>query len=353
MTKGIRICIGIDNGHFAHKGYDHTGATSLTETRVKVGKDTTVAMMGNNAQPSRSYATADTLGSSVTYSCGSFRAFERVNPMTFPEVPISRIALHDAVAQHQNGKYLGHEGLSICTGIPLGRYFKNGTAEVDQVLVDSIKHNLSQPVQHLGRNEAFSLKVEVKPQTFVAWYAYIMEEKRSEQDKSKVELIIHESRLDDPIAIVDVGGGTTDICVIMDGSMQPEFSGSEFVGSNTIRENLEQLIKQKFEMDSVGAKTLDDAITKKSVFLDGKDWEVLDLYRQAYSSAAEALTSFISRKLSKSLQKELKEIRIIGGGSIDFAASLQKTIARSVLVPEPQFENAKGMYLLLRHRMRG
>lgn len=344
-----RICLGIDNGHYAHKVYDHVGAMSQVLTRCTLGDDLNVSMM---ADVKSSKMTLITDG--VSYTCGKLRRFEEVNPLTFPESPVARVLLQYALAMHKEGKFLDSDNLSICTGIPIGRYFKKGRTEVDTELVESIKNNLSQSVTIKmpdGSEVTKSVNVIVKPQTFVAWYAYILEEKRTAgmADPSKPQVIRHDERFHEPVAFVDIGGGTTDIVVIEDASMDVSASGSEFIGSNDIRRDFEQLICEKFNMDAISSSLIDNAMKTKIIPLDGREYNVEELYLAAHSEANAKLLNFIKNKIGTNRQRQLSSIRLIGGGCHQFSDPITKAITRSVEAEHPQFENAKGMYLMARY----
>ena len=344
-----RVCLGIDNGHYAHKVYDHVGAMSSVLTRCKLGEDLSVSMM---ADVKTSNLTIFTDG--VPYTCGKLRRYEEVNPMTFPESHLARVLLHYALSMHKDGKYLESDNLSICTGIPIGRYFKPGRTEVNQDLVDSIIKNLSQEVTIKfpnGREVTKKVNVLVKPQTFVAWYAYILEEVRTAgmADQSKPQVIKHDERFNEPVAFIDIGGGTTDIVVIEDARMDIAASGSEFIGSNDIRRDFERLVCEKFSMDGISSHLLDKAMQTMSLALDGKQYYVTELYNAAHSEANAKLLGFIKNKLGTNRQRQLNSVRLIGGGCHQFSEPVKQSIHRSVEVEHPQFENAKGMYLLARY----
>lgn len=345
-----RICLGIDNGHYAHKVYDHVGGMSSVLTRSKLGEDLTVSMMGDSKTSNMTLVT-----DSVAYTCGKLRRYDDVNPLTFPESQAARVLLHYAMAMHREGKFLESENLSICTGIPIGRYFKKGRTEVDNELVSSIVKNLSEPVTIKfpdGKEITKTVNVIVKPQTFVAWYAYILEEKRTAgmADPSKPQVIRHDSRFNEPVAFVDIGGGSTDIVVIEDASMDVTASGSEYIGSNDIRRYFEQLICEKFGMDGgVSSFLIDRAIQTKMLALDGKEYNVEEEYLAAHSEADAKVLNFIKNKLGTNRQRQLNSIRLIGGGCHEFSGPITKAITRSAEAEHPQHENAKGMYLLARY----
>lgn len=344
-----RICLGVDNGHYAHKVYDHVGAMSSVLTRCKLGEDLSVAMMSDVKSTNLTVVTEG-----VPYTCGKLRRYEEVNPLTFPESNAARVLLHYAIAMHKEGKYVESENLSICTGIPIGRYYKQGRTEVDHDLVNSIIKNLSQPVTIKypnGKEVTKSVNVIVKPQTFVAWYAYILEEIRTSgmADPSKPQVIKHEDRFSEPVAFIDIGGGTTDIVVIEDTRMDIAASGSEFIGSNDIRRDFERLVCERFSMDGISSHLLDKAMQTMSLALDGKQYDVSELYKAAHSEANAKLLSFIKNKLGTNRQRQLNSVRLIGGGCHQFSEPIRQAIHRSEQVEHPQFENAKGMYLLARY----
>jgi hypothetical protein len=342
-----RICLGIDNGHYAHKVYDHAGKMSTVLSRAKLGENQMVSMMADNKSASMVIASEG-----VTYTCGKIRRHEEVNPKTFPQSPLSRILLHYAISQHEGGKFLTSDNVHVCAGIPLGRYFKSGKPVADDELVKSVTENLSKPVTLFmpdGSELTKEINVVVKPQTFVAWYAYILEEKRNDSDPTKPKVIKHEMRMKEPVAMIDIGGGTTEICVIEDAQMDMAASGSEFIGSNDVRLNLEKFICDKYQMDSISTYLVDVAMQTKKLVLDGDEIDVSDLHAESFSQANAKLINFIQNKLGTNRQRELNAVRLIGGGCVEFKHAIESAVRRSSMVPFPQHENAKGMYLMQRY----
>jgi hypothetical protein len=345
-----RVCIGIDNGHFAHKVYDHAGKMSTVLTRAKLGENQMVAMLADAKSTSMTLS-----AEGVMYTCGKIRRHDEVNPQTFPQSPLSRVLLHYAISQHESGKFLQSDALHVCTGIPLGRYYKPGKGVADEDLITSVVDNLSKPVTLYmpdGTQITKQVKVEVKPQTRVAWYAYVLEEQRTDGDPTKPKLIKHDLRMREPVAIIDIGGGTTDICVIEDAQMDMAASGSEYIGSNDVRVNLERLICDKFKMDSISSYLVDYAMEHKKLVLDGSEFDVKDLHAESFSQANAKLINFIKNKLGSNRQRELNAVRLIGGGCMDFKHAIESSVSRSSMVSHPQHENAKGMYLLQRYLLK-
>lgn len=346
-----RVCIGIDNGHYGHKLWDHCGKFSTTLTRAKLGENQMVSMIGDSKS---SNLTVNTDG--LSFTCGKIRRYDEVNPRTFPTSQLARVLLHYSIAMHEDGKYSKTDNLHVCTGIPLGRYFKAGKAIADSELVAEVEANLSKPATIImpnGEEITRSLNVVVKPQTFVAWYAYILEEIREPgSDFAKPKVRRREERFNEPVAMIDIGGGTTEICIIEDAKMDMLSSGSEYVGSNDIRTNLEILICDKFKTDSISSFLIDSAMATKKIAFDGSEFDVSELYKEAHSAASAKITSYILNKLGTNRQRELNAVRLIGGGVHEFRTAIESTVKRSKIVENPQHENAKGMYLMCRYLLK-
>lgn len=355
MSKSSRICLGIDNGHYAHKVWDHAGKMSSVLTRTRRGEHNSISMMAGGKT-----TTVTLLADGMPFTCGeTLRTFEPVKPLSFPTSQLARVLLHYALHSHEGGRYRGASEVEVCTGLPLGRYLLEGTNKVDNTLIESVQQNLSKPVILQTKDDRgntveseVALKVIVKPQTFVAWYAYVFEEQRKDADPTKPKIIQHQSRMHEPTAIIDIGGGTTEICVIENMEMDCAVSGSKYVGSNNVRDKLSEMIRHQYSMDSMTSYMLDRAMTEKQIELDGHIMNVHSLYDEALRISSEEIVNFIDDKIGRR-QREINAVRLIGGGCGDFMAAIEKSVSRIKMVENPQYENAKGMYYMLRYLMRG
>lgn len=346
-----RICLGVDDGHFGIKTFDDRGKHSIALSRARIGRSTIVNVMGEDA------GVVHLKTDGVEYSCGKISNYEQITPENFPSSPLNRVLVHMAIHQHDSGHYVqqaikkGKEiEIEVCTGLPIGRYFKQGRKNTQ--LIEEKTQNLSKPVSLVtndGKEIAISIKPSVTAQTFSAWYDYILTEERlASKPANQPKVIKHDERISESVAFVDLGGGTTDVVVIEDKNF--EFSGNPTlsVGSNDVRLFLANALATHFDMEAVSRGMVDDAMTKGIVSLDGKEHDVANLVKEAFNINAEKILAHVKNHIG-SKGREVKKLFFIGGAANEFKQVLSGHYRIEEWPSDGQILNARGMYKLLRY----
>jgi hypothetical protein len=346
-----RICMGVDDGHYGIKTYDDRGKSGFVLSRARAGRSQIVNAMGQDTGVYQ-FSTDDT-----DYSCGNIAKYEHVSPESFPTSPINRVLIHMALHNHDNGHYIrqvlkqgGEVEIEVCTGLPIGRYFKQG--KKNSALIEEKMKYLSKAVSLIndqGSEVNIKIKPSVTPQTFSAWYDYIITEQRNtKRSSNQPEIIKHSDRMKEPVAFVDVGGGTTDVVVI--DNMNFEYTGNPSlnVGSNNVRAALNELIAEKFDLEMPSIDMVDSAFTKQTVFVDGKDHDVTQLVTRAFKESAEQIMSHIQQHIGTK-GREVSKLCFIGGSAAEFKHAIQGSYTNETWPADAQIINARGMYKYLRY----
>jgi plasmid segregation protein ParM len=125
--------------------------------------------------------------------------------------------MNRAIVQHalqQAG--LGGHSLHAVSGLPVSAFYLRDGNQRHKTL-EKKRTSLKQPAQPIdGRLPASTAFHEVIPEALAAWYDYVIVEQKG-------SAALDEARLSAPIAIVDIGGRTTDFVVVKDqgSSMAP------------------------------------------------------------------------------------------------------------------------------------
>ena len=94
--------------------------------------------------------------------------------------------------------------------------------------------------------------VDVIPEALAAWYDYVI----VEED----EVILDEERLSVPIAIVDIGGRTTDYVVVKDQGIIHASSGSLQGGMLDVKQHVANGIQERFDLENVSEQLVSLAV---------------------------------------------------------------------------------------------
>lgn len=348
MTK--RICLGVDDGHFGIKTFDDRGKHSVALSRARIGRSQIVNAMGEDT------GVYHLRTNGTEYSCGNISKYEEVSPMTFPSSALNRILVHMAVHQHDGGHYIEQAlkqkdpVIEVCTGLPVGRYFNQGRKNTK--LVEEKMQKLSEPVSFIHESGS-AIEVKIKPivtaQTFAAWYDYIITEERvSGKSANQPKVIRHDDRINESVAFVDLGGGTTDVVIIENKNFEFNGNPSLNVGSNDVRQHLCQALANQFEMEDVSRSMVDSAMNSKRVTVDGKEHDVNSLVSAAYEVNAEKILAHIEKNIGTK-GREVKKLLFIGGGAKEFNPYLKGKYVIEEWPEDGQISNARGMYKMLRY----
>lgn len=233
--------------------------------------------------------------------------------------------------------YAGFGGskVHLGTSLPFGHYSTlNGP---NKELINKVKASLQQPCIYHGDNDvAIITEHYVYQESISAAIDYIL------GDDGKPRNTIQGG-----IAIVDIGGNTTDISVLESASsVDYGRSGSEKIGVIDVRNDLRELILEKFKLEKVTDGQLDTAIRSGSMVLFGKPECVEAEVAAAKRNTTQKIIYRVEDKVGDAA--DLDKVIFVGGG----AAALRDVISnyKHGHVPDrPEFANARGMLKHMTH----
>ena len=115
----------------------------------------------------------------------------------------------------------GHEVVDFGVGSDRG-YLKDGSQRAETV--EKKRASLKQRVEPIDGRLAASIAFhDVIPEALAAWYDHVITDRNG-------EVTLADERLGAPIAVVDIGGRTTDYVVVADQAVVHDASGSLRVG---------------------------------------------------------------------------------------------------------------------------
>jgi plasmid segregation protein ParM len=260
--------------------------------------------------------------------------------------PIS--GLHRAIVQHalQQARLAGHS-VHVVSGLPVAAfYFRDGKKRTESILLK--RESLKIPVQPVSTGGLYATQTlpvsvafhEVIPEALAAWYDQVIV-------PGEGGVALDARRLSATMAIVDIGGRTTDYVVVKDQGIVHGSSGSLTKGMLDVHTRVAQAIQQQFDLETVGEQCLAAAVERHSVRLHGKDHDVTALVETAKHELVEQIHAETRRQLG--MGAELDTVVFVGGGSAALAPRLADWFPHQCIAPHPAFANARGMLKYLQY----
>lgn len=321
---GHDAVVGIDDGFNNTKIVLENGACFIQPSRAASGNARTFALNGTPS-PVLEYQTEGEI-----FHAGPIDG-QPTRHDDYPVSVINRIVVHHAL--HEAG--VSGQKLGAISGLPVRMFFqKGGKIKPNEKLIDGKTRNLQTPVDAPGRSPVKIVSHQVLPEGFAAWFDYIITEEGGLPKLDK-------ERERHPIAIIDIGGRTTDYAVICDKSVQIDSSGSIEAGMLKIRDQVSDMIVEKFDCDVPTQKLLDAALAAGKVRLAGREHNVTDLVSQACRDVLHSIRAEAQTKLGKGA--ELERVIFIGGGTQALGGNLDGWFPHQEVPEKPIYANARGM----------
>ena len=255
------------------------------------------------------------------------------DPTTFDEYPFS--PLNRAIVQHALlAAGLSGRSLHAVSGLPVARFYHADGQRRDEVIARKTA-SLKIGVEPLdGRAPAGIASHDVIPEALAAWYDHVILE-----EEASVRL--DEDRVKAPLAIVDIGGRTTDFVVVADEKLWHQSSGSITCGLLDLRRQVADVICATHDLESISDGAIDQALAEGRVRLFGKTQDVAVLVRDARQQLIARIEQETQRRLGRGA--ELERVLFVGGGSVVLADAIRDWFPNQTIAAHPAFANARGM----------
>lgn len=315
------INVGLDDGYAAVKvaWYDPSGAIR------------TLSIPSRARQGSYGIGSFDSDGTVGGYETDGLRF--TVDPgvigdtTRFPDYnlsPLARILTHHALI---SAGFAG-SAVRIVSGLPLNRYFRDEKKNTD--LTARKIESFGMPVKRLdGGAPPRIVFHEVFAQGLAAVVDWLSDGRTIRSQ-------------DGPVGVVDIGGQTTDISVILPPRrVDHEHMATLETGALDVRALLKRRILGSNDVDEISDRTLDSALENGRIRLYGKDVSVEKEREDAVREIEFRLLNQI-RAVFGDMLPSLDAILFVGGGSLLFRG-IAKSFPNGVIPDQPEFSNARGM----------
>ena len=323
------VPVGLDDGYAFTKIALPDGRLLAIPSRARVGQSG-VTWIHEAEQRIAEYETEDTV-----YSVGAVDGA----PTHFEGYPWS--GLNRAVVQHalqQAG--LAGQSVHAVSGLPVSTFYRK-SGEHRQETIARKRDSLKQAVRPLS--DALPVGIafhEVIPEALAAWYDYVIVDLED-------GVTLDADRVSVPVAIVDIGGRTTDYVVVKDQGILHASSGSLQCGMLNVKQCVTDGIQERFDLESLSEQIVSHAIENKAVRLQGKDHDVAALVEAAKREVVEQIHDETRRHLGLGI--ELDRVLFVGGGTVALADHIANWFPHQAIAEHPAFANARGMLKYLRY----
>ena len=323
------ISIGLDDGYAFTKVALPDGRLIAIPSRACIGR-ANVTWLNGSAQRVFEYATDD-----VLFAVGDVDG----EPTHFDGYPFS--GLNRAIVQHAlHEAGLAGQSVHAVSGLPVGSFYLNDGSQRKDI-VERKRSSLKRTVQPGdGRLPAAVAFHEVIPEALAAWYDHVI----TEADGG---VQLDAERLNAPVAVIDLGGRTTDFVVVAEQAVRHNGSGSLRCGLLDLKRQVGEGIGARFDLEDISERAIDDATRSGRVRLFGKSHDVADLVGNARHQLLERLHAETQRQLGHGA--ELEQIFFVGGGAAALATDIEDWFPNQTIAPHPAFANARGMLKYLKY----
>jgi len=327
--QSLVVNIGLDDGYAYTKLALPNGRVYAIPSCGRLGH-VQMTWLDNRGRPVREYETTEQV-----YSVGDIDGESTL----YTGYPFS--GLNRAIVQHcllEAG--LGGHALHAVSGLPVSGFYAPGGELRTDVIARKIA-NLKSPVRPTdGRLPAEIAFHDVIPEAIAAWYDHMIEEDES-------GLVFDLARQNDPIAVIDIGGRTTDFVVVADQAVHHDSSGSLGCGILDAANEMRTAVCARFGLDEIGDSTIRSAAKTGKIRLYGREHDVSNTLQAAIGQVVERIHAETQRRLGQGA--ELERILFVGGGVVVLAEHLRNWFPNQAIAPQPAFANARGMLKYLQH----
>lgn len=327
--------VGVDDGHYGIKATtDAFGElrSVYVPSRIATG---TMVDLGTKAEDN-CYHDAD----GNTYTVSAQLAFADTRLGTYALSTENHVLIHHALIQ------LGLAGrdVRIATGLPVSDFYLDGKTN-DDFIQRKISALANANLRNANDNVPLARIVghTVYSEAIAAFYDIAMDDAGNE-----VTAIMDQAE-NGPIAFVDIGGGTTDVAVILNGgsSIDTKRSGSARLGGLSLNAAVENGIKAAKGWKSLTPKQVDAAIETGTVRALGSEHDFSELVRYEKEQLAKKIIGELDKRVGDGA--DLEAVYFAGGGTKLLNEQLKDLYPHAVFVANPQFANCNGLWKARKH----
>lgn len=317
------VVVGVDDGYAMTKVVIIEGGKVTKElmipSRARSGIHGTSVLGGSDESgPFPGYETEG-----VRFTVGDIADAESARFNEYPFSGMNRVIVNHAL------RLVGLAGVNvrIATGLPLSTFYMGG--EPNSELIGRKDASIRTVVKSADDSTMPNIvEHSVFPEGLAAWVDYAI----GEDGEIRVDLT-------ETVGVIDIGGRTTDIAVVLPGKrIDHARCGSADIGVLDVVEAVGISLFNRFKVEFPGSK-IEQALRTRSIKKHGTPVDIGAEIDAAVAQVMDSVMREVSRRLGTAV--DVDKILLVGGG-----AYLFNKVAKSypnVVVPEaPEFANARG-----------
>ena len=327
------IDVGLDDGYAAVKvawhDRDGTIRTMAVPSRARRGSYGVGSLIGGDT----SVMGFETEGERFTVGPGIEGETTRIPDYNLSS--LCRVLSHYALIRAG----LSGQSVRIASGLPLDRYFRDERdgKKKDEGRIARKIENLGKPVKRLdGRESARVVSHSVFAQGLAAVVDWLVSVRSVRPQES-------------PVGVVDIGGQTTDVSVILPHYQVDHDRLSTFeVGALDVRDLARRRIMGAYNADEISDEEMDIAMATGHIKIWGQDVHVADACRIAIREVESQIDIRIRSVFGKKISG-LEAVLFVGGGMYPFR-DLTAGFPNAVIPECPEFANVRGLLKVLAYQ---
>lgn len=234
---------------------------------------------------------------------------------------------------------LSGKRVALATGLPFESFYAAGTNEVNQKLIARKIENLQQEVRSLNGQPSPAIdRHRVTAQGLAAYVDYLT------ADNGMVREDLDPKA---PVAVVDIGGRTTDsVTIYGGGKLDHTKSGTGNIGVADVYEKIAHALKRKFDVSHIRLAALELVCRERRVRLRGQTHDVNDIVTSAIQEVGEVIVREVQRRIGDAA--EMESVLLVGGGAVLMRDVVAARYPHCKVPDAPEFANARGMMKFIR-----
>lgn len=241
----------------------------------------------------------------------------------------------------------GDKDVEIIAGLPVADYFVQGVKDEEKIAAK--RSNLLKKVSPSGDSKIANIVgVNIGCQAVAAWVDYVYDDNLNERVDT-----------DGAVAIIDIGGRTTDIATVISNSddqstkVDYQRSGTADIGVLDVYKGAQAAICQEFKIkDNLPTKLIDRAVRNGTIKLFGKENDVKGLIDPIIREHEAKIVREIERRIGSGAQ--MNAVIFVGGGGALFQQIAQNHFNQNGhMIDDPEFANARGLFKFARSLQQG
>jgi plasmid segregation protein ParM len=221
----------------------------------------------------------------------------------------------------------------VIAGVPLNRFYLLPSGAINTSLSARKTAAWSRPVRSLqGLPLPRIAKVTVIAEGVAAWFDFVIDD----------NFVVRDDVLNDCMAVVDIGGRTTDIAVFQDGNVNLELSGTLDSGVLDIQSRVIDILNVRYPGMKVPRALLMEAVKFGAVRLGTGEIDIGEDVLDCRRSLAANIELFMRAKIGNQVPL-MKRVLFVGGGAQVLQSELKECFPGAVFATDPQMANGRGM----------